>query len=42
MNVPIKFHVRIELRDGKNLPPAEATKQANTLLKSVKEGLELG
>lgn len=41
MNVPIKFHVRIELGDGKNLPPAEATKQANTLLKNVKEGLEL-
>ena len=41
MNMPIKFHVRIELGDGKSLPPAEATKQANTLLRNVKEGLEL-
>lgn len=40
-SVPIRFHVRVELGDGKNPPPADATKQTNALLKTVKEGLEL-
>ena len=40
-NVPLRFHVRIEMGDGKALPSAEAAKEANDLLKSVKEGLQL-
>jgi hypothetical protein len=40
-NAPIRFHVRIEMGDGKALPPAAAAKEANDLLKSVKEGLQL-
>ena len=39
--VPLRFHVRIEMGDGQVVPPAEAAKEANTLLRSVKEGLEL-
>ncbi|MBU2622568.1 MAG: hypothetical protein KKD92_09660, partial [Proteobacteria bacterium] len=41
MKVPIQLHVRVELGDGKTVPPAEAKQQANALLKTVKEGLEL-
>lgn len=41
-NAPIRFHVRIEMGDGKTLPPAAAAKEANDLLKSVKDGLQLG
>jgi len=40
-NAPIRFHVRIEMGDGKTLPSAELAKEANALLKDVKEGLEL-
>ena len=32
----------IEMGDGKTLPSPEATKEANKLLKKVKDGLELG
>ena len=38
---PIRFHVRIEMGDGETLPPKEAAKEANTLLKKVKDDLEL-
>ncbi len=41
MNVPLRFQVRVELGDGKTSPPAEAVKQANALLKNVKEDLQL-
>lgn len=41
LNVPIKVHVRVELGDGKTVPSAEAKKQANVFLKTVKEELEL-
>jgi hypothetical protein len=40
-DTPIRFQVRIELGDGKNPPPVGATKEANDLLKGVKDGLEL-
>jgi hypothetical protein len=40
-NAPIRFHVRIEMGDGKTVPSEETAKEANTLLKSVKEGLQL-
>jgi hypothetical protein len=40
-NVPLRFHVRIEMGDGKNRPSEEAAKQVNALLKNVKDGLEL-
>lgn len=40
-NVPLRFHVRIELGDGKVPPTEETAKQINTLLKSVSKDLEL-
>ena len=40
-NVPIRFHVRIEIGDGKTFPPEEVVKQANTLLKNVEEKFQL-
>jgi hypothetical protein len=40
-NAPIRFHVRIELGDGKTQPPEEVGKEANALLKGVKEEFEL-
>lgn len=40
-NTPIRFHVRIELGDGKMQPPEEAAKEANALLKGVKEDFQL-
>jgi hypothetical protein len=40
-NAPLRFHVRIEMGDGKTLPSAEAAKEVNVLLKGVKDGLEL-
>jgi len=39
-NVPLRFHVRIEMGDAKTAPPAESAKQANELLKSVREGFK--
>jgi hypothetical protein len=39
--VPIKFNVRIEMGDGKTLPPESAVKATNELLSSIKKGLEL-
>ena len=40
-NVPIRFHVRIEMGDGKTLPPGEVTEEINKLLKDIKDDLQL-
>ena len=40
-NVPLRFHLRIELGDGKTKPTDEITKAVNTLLNNVKEGFEV-
>lgn len=40
-NTPFRFHVRIEMGDGKTLPSPEATKEANKILKKVKDDLQL-
>jgi hypothetical protein len=40
-NIPIRFHIRIEMGDGKALPPEDAAKEANVILEAVKEGLKL-
>ncbi len=40
-NAPIRFHIRIEMGDGKVMPAPEVVKEANSLLKGVKEGLQL-
>ncbi|MFI5368816.1 MAG: hypothetical protein ACHQ1F_07360, partial [Spirochaetia bacterium] len=37
----ISFHIRIELGDGKTLPPAEASQKMNSILKTVKGDLQL-
>jgi hypothetical protein len=42
VGIPIRFQVRVEMGDGKVVPPAEAAKEANALLKNVKEELQLG
>lgn len=39
--VPFRFSVRVEMGDGKFAPSAESMKDANNLLKRIKEGLEL-
>lgn len=41
-NAPFRFHVRIEMGDGKTLPSPEAAKEANKILKKVKDALQLG
>jgi hypothetical protein len=38
---PVRFHVTIEVGDGKTIPPAEVSKEISTLLKKVKEGFQL-
>jgi hypothetical protein len=38
---PIRFHIRIEVGDGKTIPAAEVAKDFNALLKRVDEDLEL-
>lgn len=40
-SAPVRFHVRIEVGDGKILPSPEVAKEINTLLKNVKEDFEL-
>ena len=37
----IRFHIRIEVGDGKTIPAAEVAKDFNALLKRVDEDLEL-
>lgn len=39
--VPFRFSARGEMGDGKFAPSAESMKDANNLLKRIKEGLEL-
>ena len=40
-NVPLRFHLRIELGDGKKKPTDEISKAVNALLNNVKEGFEV-
>jgi hypothetical protein len=40
-NTPLRFQVRIEMGDGRTLPSADAAKEANVLLASIKEGMKL-
>ena len=40
-NAPIRFRVRIELGDGKTLPPQETADEINKILKKVKEEFQL-
>jgi hypothetical protein len=40
-NTPIRFHVRIEMGDGKTLPSAEAAQKVNAILKSIRDGMQL-
>jgi hypothetical protein len=40
-NTPIRFHIRIEMGDGKTLPPKDAAREASALLKSIRKDLEL-
>jgi hypothetical protein len=39
--VSIRFHVRMEIGDGKTSPPESVAKEVNSLLKDIKEGLKL-
>jgi hypothetical protein len=40
-NTPLRFFVRIEVGDGKTKPNAQVTKEINTILKGVKDELEV-
>jgi len=40
-DAPLRFHVRIEMGDGKNIPSAEAAAEANALLRNVDDELHL-
>jgi len=40
-NVPVKFHVRVELGDGDDLPPQEVADQVNQLLSGLKDGFRV-
>lgn len=40
-NTPIRFHVRIEMGDGKTMPSAEIAQKANAILKGVKDEMQL-
>ncbi len=39
--LPMRFRLRIEIGDGKTAPPENVVKEVNTLLKDVKEDLQL-
>jgi len=41
LNLPIRFHVRLEVGDGKNVPSAEAINEINAVLRGVKEEFQL-
>jgi hypothetical protein len=41
VNAPIRFHVRIELGDGKTLPSQDVANELNEILKKVKEDFQL-
>ena len=40
-NIPLRFHLRLELGDGKTKPTEEISKAVNSLLNNVKEGFEV-
>ena len=40
-NVPVKFHVRVELGDGDDLPPQEVADEINELLDGLKDGFRV-
>jgi hypothetical protein len=40
-NTPIRFHVRIEMGDGKAVPSADVIQRANALLKGIKDSMQL-
>jgi hypothetical protein len=40
-NTPIRFHVRIDVGDGKTLPSANMAQEVNTVLKNVKDDFEI-
>ncbi len=40
-NIPLRFHVRIELGDGKTKPTDDISKAINSILNNVKEGFDL-
>ncbi|MCF6159587.1 MAG: ATP-binding protein [wastewater metagenome] len=40
-NTPIKFHIQIEIGDGKTLLSSDYSKEINTLLNNIKEGFQL-
>jgi hypothetical protein len=41
-NMPVRFHVRMELGGGKTLPSQETADEFNAMLKKVKEEFQLG
>ena len=41
-NTPIRFHVRVELGDGKTVPSQEKANELNEILKKVKKDFQLG
>ena len=41
-NVSVKFHVRIEVGDGRETPSQETADKINAALKDVRDGLRLG
>ena len=40
-NTPIRFHVRVEVGDGKEDPREEVVQEINTILENLKKGLRL-
>jgi hypothetical protein len=41
VGLPLRFHVRIEMGDGKTAPPEKEAKELNALLKDIKEEWQL-
>ena len=41
-NIPMKFHVQLEVGDGRELPAKEIAEKINAVLKEAKDGLRLG
>lgn len=41
LNLPIRFHVRLEVGDGETAPSLEAINEVNAVLRGVKEDLQL-
>ena len=40
-NAPIRFHLRVEVGDGQELPAQEMADEVNAVLKEVKEGFQV-